>query len=150
MSALLVAMVAAGFLKTTYIDPFTDEKTRAATLGDVKGERVQVYCSGDRKLRYVVEIASKSMLYVDEFTPNIGRRQPVRFDDEQPINMRFRYGSDEVFITGKDAEDFVAGLRRASRMRFEIFDWRNRGHLYDLTTNNAPYVLEWVDETCPR
>lgn len=129
-------------------DPFTDEPTHVARIGDPRKEHVEVICGDSSGWKLTIRIYPKETLEYSSWAYRIGRLQPVRFDDDTPVEMRFHYRDDDVLIVDDDAQRFVDGLLSAERVRFETLDYRRDAKLFDFPTDNARIAVANVRREC--
>lgn len=147
---MLVYVLALAFGYAVSVDPFTDAPTHEARIGNAERNSVAVLCGDRTDWKLAIEITASFQVEHDTYTPLSGRLQPVRFDDDEPREMRFHYrpAGNVVMIFGEDAAMFSDGLLTKSRVRFRVSDYREQTYLFDLPTHGAESAVARVRREC--
>lgn len=146
--SILLAFLAGGFGYWINRDPFTDAETYVASIGNVdRGPALSVECGASTGGKIAVRITPGFSLYSSGVPGTYSDR--FRFDEAPPIELRVSYRGDVAFITGRDAERFVSGLRSSRRVVFELTDRALDGRIVRMSTLGAVDALEKLMASCP-
>lgn len=149
MALVSTLLALAGFQYLERKDPFTDEITWVAAMESGRGRvSLSVECGADTGGELMVRIIPGKSLWSSRYssTPSLPHR--VRFDGQEPVEMRFHYRDDTVFLTGDDARSFAENLARSEKVVFELSDWNSRKFSMEVPTTTAAESVSKVTSYC--
>lgn len=146
---MIAALLLAGFVYAAEVDPFTDEITHVAQAGTNDGPLLVVACGARTEGRLTVMVSTGRSMYRPPVAM-VGRYpERVRFDDATTVEFGFRYNGDAAFLTGDDAQEFVAAMKQAETVLLEVENYRGEKLQMQIPLAGAADSVARVEENCP-
>lgn len=144
--AMLLVMV--GFTFSTNTDPFTDQVTYIAQSGDDSGPFVSIQCSAATQRKFVVMLSAGHRAYQPDYAMVARYEENIRFDGGRAFKIGVRYDGEFAYLTGKDAELFVAAAKQANSFVMELSDYDGDRSMLQVPLAGAREAISEVERFC--